>query len=75
MFLGIILYDKTINDIPYKMEYHHQEVLKNEYRDFNVTHSITPKKGRVLFLMEDIIMHHLVHKKSMNVIIIKYIWK
>ena len=43
-----ILYDKTINDIPYKKEYHHQEVLLNEYRDFNVTHSITPKKGRVL---------------------------
>ena len=38
-----ILYDKTIDDIPFEEHY------PDEHYDLNITHSITPKKGRVLF--------------------------
>ncbi len=37
-----ILYDKTIEDIPYSVQY------PDEYCDMNITHNVTPKKGRVL---------------------------
>jgi len=37
-----IIYDKTIDDIPYSVQY------PDEYCDMNITHSVTPKKGRVL---------------------------
>ena len=37
-----ILYDKTINDIPFSVQY------PDEYCDLNITHRVTPKKGRVL---------------------------
>jgi len=37
-----ILYDKTIDDIPYEVQY------PDEYCDLNITHKVTPKKGRVL---------------------------
>ena len=38
-----ILYDKTIDDIPFDVQY------PDEYCDLNIAHRITPKKGRVLF--------------------------
>lgn len=37
-----ILYDKTIDDIPSSVLY------PDEYCDMNITHRVTPKKGRVL---------------------------
>jgi hypothetical protein len=37
-----ILYDKTMDDIPYEEQY------PDEYCDLNITHRVTPKKGRVL---------------------------
>ena len=37
-----ILYDKTIDDIPYTVDY------PDEYCDLNISHRVTPKKGRVL---------------------------
>ena len=37
-----ILYDKTMDDIPY------EELYPDEYCDLNITHRVTPKKGRVL---------------------------
>ena len=37
-----ILYDKTIDDIPFSVQY------PDEYCDLNITHRVTPKKGRVL---------------------------
>ena len=37
-----ILYDKTMDDIPYEEQY------PDEHYDLNITHRVTPKKGRVL---------------------------
>ena len=37
-----VIYDKTIDDIPYSVRY------PEEYYDMNITHKVTPKKGRVL---------------------------
>lgn len=38
-----ILYDKTLDDIPYNFGY------PDDYCDFNIQHKITPKRGRILF--------------------------
>ena len=38
-----ILYDKTLDDIPYEVQY------PDEYCNLNIAHRIAPKKGRVLF--------------------------
>ena len=38
-----ILYDKTLEDIPFEIDY------PDEYCNLNITHKISPKKGRILF--------------------------
>ena len=38
-----ILYDKTLKDIPYEIHY------PDEYCSLNITHRISPKRGRILF--------------------------
>ena len=38
-----ILYDKTLDDIPYEINY------PEEYCNLEIVHKITPKKGRILF--------------------------
>lgn len=38
-----ILYDKTLKDIPFEVE------CPEDYCELNITHRISPKKGRILF--------------------------
>ena len=38
-----ILYDKTLEDIPFQIDY------PDEHFDLNITHTISPKKSRILF--------------------------
>jgi hypothetical protein len=38
-----ILYDKTLDDIPFDIDY------PEDYYELNIQHKVTPKKGRILF--------------------------
>jgi len=58
-----ILYDKTLKDIPFGTDY------PDDYCKLNITHRISPKKGRVLFFNGSVYHASSAPTKSMRCII------
>jgi len=58
-----ILYDKTLKDIPFEIDY------PDDYCKLNITHRISPKKGRILFFDGSVYHSPSTPTKSMRCII------
>lgn len=58
-----ILYDKMLGDIPLEIDY------PDDYCKFNITHKISPKKGRILFFDGRVYHSSSTPKKSIRCII------